>query len=169
MTEPCTNIHAGCVRLARAAASFGAPEDAGVLILGESGAGKSDLMLRLIAAGAELVADDRTELTAGHGGLFAAPPPALAGLIEVRGLGIIALPHCVRARVALAVDLAPGNIPSRLPEPECWRPPEVLGLPEQSWPPLIRLDPFEASAQARIVAAAAAFAHGLFRHGPPPI
>ncbi|MDE3114229.1 MAG: aldolase [Pseudomonadota bacterium] len=166
MTRPSANIHAGCVRLARAAAAFGAPEDAGVLILGASGSGKSDLMLRLIAAGADLVADDRAELTVENGALLAAPPPALAGLIEVRGLGIIALPHCQRARVTLVADLTPGNIASRLPEPQRWAPPEVLVLPKESWPPVVQLDPFEAVAAAKIVAAAAAFAHALFRHGP---
>ena len=58
------NIHATCIRIARAGKVFGAPASAGVLILGESGAGKSDLALRLIGRGAELVADDRTELDA---------------------------------------------------------------------------------------------------------
>ena len=56
------NIHASCIRLALAAAAFGAPRSAGVLLLGDSGSGKSDLALRLIGRGAELVADDRTEL-----------------------------------------------------------------------------------------------------------
>ena len=169
MTERFANIHAGCVRLARAAALFGAPEDTGVLLLGASGAGKSDLALRLIAVGAELVADDRTDLTVENGTLLASPPPILAGLIEVRGLGIVAMPHCPRIRVALAVELTPDNIPPRLPESEHWRPPEVLALPTEFCPPLIRLDPFDAAAPVKIAVAAAAFARGLFRHGSHPI
>ena len=56
------NIHASCVVCARAGAAFGVPEDAGVLLLGESGSGKSEAALRLIAIGAKLVADDRCEL-----------------------------------------------------------------------------------------------------------
>ncbi len=168
MTERSTNIHAGCVRLARAAAPFGASEDAGVLLLGASGTGKSDLMLRLIAAGAELVADDRVDLVVDEDTLFATSPPVLAGLIEVRGLGIVALPHCQRAKVVLAVELTPGNIPPRLPEPERWHPPEVLALPTEFCPPLIRLDPFEPAAPAKIAVAAATVTHGLFRHGPHP-
>ena len=109
------------------------------------------------------------DLTAEDGTLFAAPPPSLAGLMEVRGLGILALLHCPRAPVLLAAELTPGISPPRLPRPARWRPPEVLALPEESWPPLIRLDPFEAAAQAKIVAAAAAFAHALFRRGTPPL
>ena len=68
------NIHATCVRLGRAGAAFGAPPDAGVLLLGKSGAGKSDLALRLIALGATLVADDRTELYLWQRKLYARPP-----------------------------------------------------------------------------------------------
>ena len=62
------------------------------LLLGESGAGKSDLALRLIAAGAQLVADDRVELSVESNRLIARAPANLAGLIEIRNVGIIALP-----------------------------------------------------------------------------
>jgi serine kinase of HPr protein (carbohydrate metabolism regulator) len=157
------NIHASCVVLARAGAVFDAPAEAGVLLVGRSGTGKSDLALRLIASGAELVADDRAVLTADAGALIASAPPALAGLIEVRNLGIVALPCWPAAKIALVAELAPGETPARMPEPERWRPPPELGLPTTSWPPLIRLDPFEASAPVKLAVAAAAFARNLLR------
>ncbi len=55
---------------------------------------------------ARLVADDRVELSAAHGRLLARPPPALAGMIEVRGLGIRRLDHEPVAVVGLVIDLA---------------------------------------------------------------
>jgi len=92
-----------------------------VLIRGPAGAGKSRLALALIEAGqngllsfARLVGDDRVELAAAHGRLLARPAPRLAGLIEVRGLGIRRLAHEPVAVVGLVVDLAaPGAV--RLP------------------------------------------------------
>src|SRR5262249_24908351 len=71
------NIHATCVVLAHAAGTFGASRDAGVLLLGKSGSGKSDLALRLISRGAILVSDDRTELCEQGGHLVAKPPAPL--------------------------------------------------------------------------------------------
>ncbi|MFZ4690232.1 MAG: RNase adapter RapZ [Polymorphobacter sp.] len=85
-----------------------------VLLLGPSGAGKSDLALRLIDRGWRLVADDRVVLDARDGSLLASAPAQLAGLIEVRGVGIAAEPEAA-AVVALAIDLA--GTPERLPEP----------------------------------------------------
>ncbi|OYU16332.1 MAG: RNase adaptor protein RapZ [Alphaproteobacteria bacterium PA4] len=84
-----------------------------VLLLGPSGAGKSDLALRLIDRGWRLVADDRVVLTVTAGQLVASAPPRLAGLIEVRDVGICAEAP-VSAPVALAVDLA--GQPDRLPD-----------------------------------------------------
>lgn len=164
-----TNLHASCVALAGAGAVFDAPQDAGVLLLGPSGAGKSDLALRLIAAGAVLVADDRTDLSIQDGALVAAPPSGLAGLIEVRNLGIVALPHRRSARIALVVDLTAGEPPARLPQAALWLPPPALDLAENARPPLIRLDPFAISTPAKIAIAAAAFAHSLFREAAAPI
>jgi len=86
----------------------------GVLILGPSGAGKSRLALALIAAGAQLVADDQVLLFAGGGGLYARAPRSIAGLIEARGLGLLRLAACRLARIVLAVDL---SLPAvRMPE-----------------------------------------------------
>jgi HPr kinase/phosphorylase len=84
-----------------------------ILIRGPAGAGKSRLALGLIQAAecglvpfARLVGDDRIELAASHGRLLARAPPALAGLIEVRGLGIRRLEHEPVAVIGLVVDLA---------------------------------------------------------------
>jgi HPr kinase/phosphorylase len=162
------NIHASCVLLGDAGKPFGAPEDAGVLLLGESGKGKSDLALRLIERGAKLVADDRTELLARDGALFARAPQSLAGLLEVRGLGIVALPFAAEARVALAVEMMEEGYVPRMPEPERYAAAPELAIHEDERPPLIWLAPFEASTPAKIVLAAAAFSKALFREHRNP-
>ena len=83
-----------------------------VLIRGASGAGKSQLAWQLIGAApahipfARLVADDRAFVEAHHGRLVVRAAPELAGLLEVRGLGIRRLPHEPCAVVGLVVDLA---------------------------------------------------------------
>lgn len=89
-------IHASCA---------GLDADRGLLIIGPSGAGKSALALELMALGAWLVADDRTCLTGYQGRLYAQAPPALAGKIEARGLGILRSESLERVRVRAAVDL----------------------------------------------------------------
>lgn len=61
----------------------------GALIEGPSGVGKSDLALRALDQGFRLVADDRVVTFAGGGRLYGTPHETLAGLIEVRGLGVI--------------------------------------------------------------------------------
>lgn len=116
-------------------ASCAARDGTGVLLIGPSGSGKSDLLLRLLDHGFSLLADDRVDLD----GDIARPPELLAGLLEVRGLGILTLPFTASARVVLAVALERGE---RLPEPA-----RLLGLP------LVRVDPALASAPARVVAA----------------
>lgn len=91
-----------------------------MLFLGPPGAGKSDLVLRLLGRGWMLVADDQVELDATEpGALHAAPPDALRGLLEVRGLGLVRdLPVAAPARLRLVVDLLPpGETPPRLPDP----------------------------------------------------
>jgi HPr kinase/phosphorylase len=93
-----------------------------VLIRGPSGSGKSRLALELIEAGdtgglrfAQLVADDRVHLEAAGGRLLVRPAEALAGLIEVRGAGLLRMPHEASAVVGLVVDLAAADA-SRLPD-----------------------------------------------------
>lgn len=97
----CT-IHATCVVL----------QEAGVLIRGEAGAGKSTLALALLDRAAQsglhgcLVGDDRISIERHHGRLVAYPHPALGGLIEVRGLGIRSATSTLDAGVVrLVVEL----------------------------------------------------------------
>ena len=101
-------IHATCV-------AFG---DIGILLRGPSGAGKSDLALRLIEAGARLVADDRVRLATEAGILRASPPDELAGLLELRGVGLVRLPNVSGVSIYLVADIAPSGasgVPERLP------------------------------------------------------
>lgn len=117
-------------------ASCAARDGHGVLLLGGSGVGKSDLLLRLLSAGFILVADDQVHI---HEQDAKSPAP-LAGLLEVRGLGVVRLPYLPSARLALAVRLERGV---RMPQPEL----HAIGVP------LIAVDPERASAPARIALA----------------
>jgi serine kinase of HPr protein (carbohydrate metabolism regulator) len=97
-------IHASCVSINGRA----------VLIEGRSGEGKSDLALRLIDRGAVLVSDDQTVCHRQGGTLIASPPATIAGRIEVRGLGILDMPHVERVPVALLIVIL--DAPPRFPE-----------------------------------------------------
>ena len=85
-----------------------------VVIEGASGAGKSDLALRLIDRGAKLVSDDRSLLVRVGTALMARAPERMAGRIEVRGVGLAEVPDVPEAPVALLVRL--DTDPPRLPE-----------------------------------------------------
>jgi RNase adaptor protein for sRNA GlmZ degradation len=89
-----------------------------VLLLGPSGAGKSDLALRLLDRGWQLVADDRVVLRVRDSGLWASAPATLAGLIEVRGVGVVTQATVPEAQIVLAIDLAAA--PDRHPDPAIW-------------------------------------------------
>lgn len=146
-------VHATCVALPDPAdpASW-----AGVLIRGPSGAGKSDLALRLIDSGARLVADDQTELRQENGRICAQCPPALSGLIEMRGAGLVRLSPIRQAFLALIVDpVVDIDAAARLPEP---RTEEAYGAPV----PVIATQYAAASAPARVRLALAATRLGLF-------
>ena len=88
----------------------------GLLILGPSGAGKSSLALQMLALGAGLVADDRTIVRARDGRLWADCPPAIAGGIEARGIGLLRAPQVGLVPLAHAVDLGQTET-ERLPPP----------------------------------------------------
>lgn len=121
----------------------------GVLIRRPSGSGKSDLALRLVDAGARLVADDQTALEAQGDTLLASAPRSIAGRLEVRGLGIVTVPWATTAVLGLLVDLVPPGAIDRLPEPKLE---ELHGVKL----PRIALTPFEASAPAKLRLAVAA-------------
>ncbi len=90
--------------------------EGGVLIRGPSGSGKSSLLLSLLCDhDAMLVADDQVLLSAADGRLVATVPDEIAGLMEVRGLGIVRRPHVSPVVVDLVVDLAPLDACPRLP------------------------------------------------------
>jgi HPr kinase/phosphorylase len=114
-----------------------------VLLRGFSGAGKSDLGLRLIDAGAQLVADDQCELARRGDTIVVSAPPTIAGLIEVRGIAIMRLESLPEAPLALIADLMPSNLIERLPSR---RTEMILGLAI----PVIAASPFEASAPAKL-------------------
>jgi len=143
-------LHASCVAIDRQ----------GVLLLGEPGMGKSDLALRLIDRGAQLVADDRVELACRDEQIFASVPSAIAGLIEVRGLGIFTLKgkDMPEAPVLLVVHLAKQEWIERLPHPE---PYDCLGVQI----PQLRLCAFEHSAAIKIEMAVAALQDGSMTVG----
>ena len=107
---PRPTIHATCVVVG----------EAGVLIRGPSGSGKSGLaaeiadLARLRGKFAALVADDRVRLEPVNGRLVASCPPAIAGLIERRGVGIVQADHWPEAVVRLVVDIEAA--PARMPE-----------------------------------------------------
>lgn len=132
-------LHASCVEL----------NQTGVVLRGPSGSGKSDLALRLIDAGARLIADDQLAVERVGERLLGRPAAALAGLLEVRGFGIVRLPHGEVCELGLVVDLDPQARPARLPEPFTV---SLLGLAL----PCLRLDPQAPSACAKVRLALAA-------------
>lgn len=119
-----------------------------VLFRGPPGSGKSDLALRCVTAGAlpkgcapglsttkaELVADDRCRIDrSGDAILLASSPPTIAGLLEVRGVGIVQFPFRTRSQVRLMLDLVddPAEI-ERLP-PDRLETDYLLGVPIRRW------------------------------------
>lgn len=99
----------------------------GVLLRGPPGSGKSSLALRLIdeqgfglgtkPLQARLVADDQFGIFKTEAGLVARAPDTLAGLLEIRGLGLVKLAYRAEAVLKLVVDLSPAATLTRMPEP----------------------------------------------------
>jgi HPr kinase/phosphorylase len=137
-------VHATAVAIAGSA----------VLLRGPSGSGKSDLALRLIDAGARLIADDQSEIWRDDDTLLVRAPASIAGLIEARGVGILKVDALPMARLALIADLVAPQHVERLPEP-CSE--TIFGLAI----PLVAIAPFEASAPVKLrLALAAITGHG---------
>lgn len=84
-------------------ASAVAVEGQGILILGESGSGKSGLALTLMAQGATLVSDDRVVMTRQGGDIRMTSPDTIRGQIEARGVGILTATHCEDIPLSVAV------------------------------------------------------------------
>jgi HPr kinase/phosphorylase len=122
-------FHASC------AARQGSGGFDAVLLLGASGSGKSDLLLRLLDRGWVFVADDQVVVEAG----IARGVPELVGLIEIRGLGLFRVPHIEAAALRLVVRVDAEF--TRLPVPARHT---ELAVPEVS------VDPFHASAPLRV-------------------
>jgi serine kinase of HPr protein (carbohydrate metabolism regulator) len=130
-------LHATCISI----------DQQGVLLTGPPGSGKSNLALRLIDEGAELIADDQTELHIEKDALIATAPDSIKGLFEIRHVGLIRMPCASNARIALYIDLAPtGEKLDRLPEDESI---SLLDHPVRR----LRLPSFAASTPAKIRAA----------------
>jgi len=140
--HPVFRMHATCVAIG----------GHGVLLRGPPSTGKSDLALRLIAETpppaeppAYLVADDQVEITRDGKNLTARAPEPIAGMLEIRGVGIRRVPSVPQVPVALIVDLVPRDAIPRLP-PEPSPTEDILGLPVRT----ARLTPFEASATLKL-------------------
>ena len=130
------NVHANCVAINRN----------GILILGKSGSGKSDLALRLIEnKNAVLVSDDRTDIWVENKKVFAKSPDTIKGLLEVRGVGIVKLQHLDSVEIALVVNIVenPSEV-ERMPEKKFYA---INGIDI----PLLDLYPFEVSATDKVV------------------
>ena len=137
MTVSSLYVHGTCVAVGARA----------VLLRGPSGAGKSDLAFRLVREDASgetrLVADDQVGLRDEGGRLLASAPPALAGLVELRGLGLVALPSIGEAPLVLIADLVARVAVPRIAEP---RHEAILGIRL----PVISLHAFDGTATAKL-------------------
>ena len=87
-----------------------------VLFRGPSGSGKSDLALRCIEKGADLISDDQTILCRKNKKIIASAPRTIAGKLEVRGIGIVEFPYREDASLVLVLDLINEGALERLPK-----------------------------------------------------
>ncbi len=122
--------------------------DRGILLLGASGSGRSDLALQMIDRGALLVADEQVEIFRRAGDLWLRPPSVLPahlhGRIEARGIGLLRVPATPDpVRLAWVAEIRPGAEIERMPAPP---PRRFLGCDI----PVLQLSAFEASAPAKL-------------------
>lgn len=119
----------------------------GILILGSSGSGKSDLALRLIMEkGAVLIADDRVNLFQNDGRLFGSAPAEIFGKMEIRGVGIASFSAQPQAEINICLELCRNKEDvERLPVEEKV---EFLGVSVTK----LKIYPFECSTICKIVA-----------------
>jgi len=122
-----------------------AMDNRAVLITGASGAGKSDLALRLIDRGFTLVSDDQTLVRRDGDHLVASAPPSIKGKLEIRGIGIVEIESGSDVPVALLVELISDL--ERLPDESRERPLLDIKIP------LVSIDAMTASAVAKVVLA----------------
>ncbi len=114
----------------------------GILLLGPSAAGKSDLALRLIDRGAFLISDDVVPVIVGPSGPELHSAPNIEGRLEVRGIGIVSVAHVANSPLRLAVELT--DPVDRLPEEgQCT---DIAGFAV----PFVKILPFEASAALKV-------------------
>ncbi|MFT4090775.1 MAG: HPr kinase/phosphatase C-terminal domain-containing protein [Asticcacaulis sp.] len=117
----------------------------GILIRGPSGSGKSDLALRALSQGFQLVSDDYSHLWISDDQLYASAPDTIAGQIEVRGLGIVSRTFRPYTKLTLCIDCQ-NTSPERMPEPQ-----SVTLLGKDL--PALRLNPLEASTVSKLFSA----------------
>ena len=116
----------------------------GILFFGESGSGKSDFAYQLIQkfpSSVSLISDDRVDIYHKDKKIFLSPPSQIAGLLEVRGVGIITFPFMANIELTLCVNLRT-NYP-RLPVNKYK---EIAGKQI----PLYTLNPFELTAPFKL-------------------
>jgi len=102
------NVHGTCITI----------KGHGVLLMGASGSGKSDCALRLLDAGAMLISDDRTILTAdaATGQLVASSPAPIKGLMEIRGIGVVRWESVDEAPLRLVISATDSAAVPRMPD-----------------------------------------------------
>ena len=115
----------------------------GVLFRGPPGSGKSDLALRMINFGAQLVSDDQVCMTRRNNNIFMSSPPTIRNSIEVRGIGIVNTIAQKEAPLILVLNMLPNNVASRMPS---WRLCTFLDIKI----PAIEFAPFEISAHLKV-------------------
>jgi serine kinase of HPr protein (carbohydrate metabolism regulator) len=148
MAMDVVHLHASCVAIG----------SSGVLLMGESGTGKSDMALRLIDRGAILVADDRVEITRKGKSVVVNAPKSIEGLLEIHGVGIFKMKSRKNTPLRFVALLASHEWIERLPYPE---PYSCLGMEI----PQMRLCPFELSSVIKVEMAVGALQDGTMTVG----